>query len=157
MARTASRQFPQLIVGIDRSPGGLAALRVAAAEAIRRGVPLHAVRVRSFVYGPVDDFRHIDVALTEAFGEIPAGLDVRREILDAPITKALTERARHPGDVLVLGSRSRGPRRWWHRIWSRSTVEGCLRRACCPVLVVSADEPLLAPEVLDGDPVRQVK
>jgi nucleotide-binding universal stress UspA family protein len=135
----SSRQFPQLIVGVDRSPGGRAALRVAAAESIRRGVPLHAVRVRSFLLGPVDDFTVIDMAFREAFGAIPPGVDIRPAILDTPITAALTGRAHHPGDLLVLGSRRRGPSRWWHRTWSRSVVEGCLRRASCPVLVVSAD------------------
>jgi nucleotide-binding universal stress UspA family protein len=91
-----SRQFPQLIVGVDRSPGGRAALRVAAAEAIRRGIPLHAVRVRSFLFGPVDDFTEIDTALDEAFAsDPPAGLDIRRAILDTPIATALTDRAHH--------------------------------------------------------------
>ena len=123
-----SRQFPQLIVGVDRSPAGRAALRVAAAEAIRRGMPLHAVRVRSFMRGPVDDFTDIDAAFAEAFGQFPQCLDVRRAILDTPVTKALTNRAHHPGDLLVLGSGRRGPSRWWHRPWSRSTVRGCLRQ-----------------------------
>jgi nucleotide-binding universal stress UspA family protein len=135
----SSRQFPQLIVGVDRSPGGRAALHVAAAEAIRRGVPLHAVRARSFLIGPADDFTLIDVAFHEAFGGFPPGVDVRRAILDTPIATALTDRAGHPGDLLVLGSRRHGPSRWWHRLWSRSVVEGCLRRARCPVMVVSAD------------------
>ena len=149
----ASRQFPQLIVGIDRSPAGRAALRVAAAEAIRRGMPLHAVRVRSHLLGPVDDFTAIDLAFDDAFGGIPAGLDVRRAILDSPIAKALATRAHHPGDLLVLGSRGAGrsPRQWWHRLWSRSTVQGCLRQARCPVLLVSASG---TGRALDGtDPV----
>lgn len=135
----SARQFPQLIVGVDRSPAGRAALRVATAEAMRRAVPLHAVRVRSFLLGPVDDFTDIDAAFDETFGGVPEGLDLRRAVLDTPVAKGLTDRARHPGDLLVLGSRRRGPSRWWHRAWSRSTVEGCLRRACCPVLVVNPD------------------
>lgn len=133
-----SRQFPQLIVGVDRSPGGRAALRVAAAEAIRRDMPLHAVHVRSFMRGPVDDFTDIDAAFHEAFGGFPPGLDVRRAILDTPVVAALTGRACHPGDLLVLGSgRGRVTHRW-RRLLSPSTVRGCLRLACCPVLVVSA-------------------
>lgn len=136
-----ARQFPQLIVGVDRSPGGRAALRVAAAEAIRRGMPLHAVHVRSFLLGPVDDFSHINSVFDETFGGIPEGLDLRRAVLDTPTVKGLTDRAHHPGDLLVLGSRRRGPSMWWHRIWSRSTVQGCLRRARCPVLVVSGNGP----------------
>jgi nucleotide-binding universal stress UspA family protein len=137
----SARRFPQLIVGIDRSLGGRAALRVAAAEAIRRGVPLHCVRVRSFLLGPVDDFTLIDAAFDETFGGIPEGLDIRRAVIDVPVAKGLTDRAHHPGDLLVLGSRRHGPSTWWHRIWSRSTVQGCLRKARCPVLVVSANGP----------------
>jgi nucleotide-binding universal stress UspA family protein len=137
----SARQFPQLIVGVDRSPGGRAALRVAAAEAIRRGVPLHAVRVRAFPFGPVDDFTHIDAAIDETFRGVPEGLDLRRSVLDAPVAKGLTDRAHHPGDLLILGSRRPGASRWWHRIWSRSTVQGCLRRARCPVLVVTGNGP----------------
>jgi nucleotide-binding universal stress UspA family protein len=152
----SSRQFPQLIVGVDRSPGGRAALRVAAAEAIRRGVPLHAVRVRSFLHGPVDDFTVIDTAFREAFGGIPPGVDIRRAILDTPIATALTDRARHPGDLLVLGSRRHGPSRWWHRIWSRSVVEGCLRRARCPVLVVSADRTGRRADVADMGALERI-
>lgn len=93
----SARRFPQLIVGIDRSLGGRAALRVAAAEAIRRGVPLHCVRVRSFLLGPVDDFTLIDAAFDETFGGIPEGLDIRRAVIDAPVAKGLTDRAHNPG------------------------------------------------------------
>jgi nucleotide-binding universal stress UspA family protein len=153
----SARQFPQLIVGVERSPGGRAALRVAAAEAIRRGVPLHAVHVRSFLFGPVDDFAHIDAAFDETFGGFPEGLDVRRAVLDTPIVKALTDRAHHPGDLLVLGSRRCGAATWWGRIWSRSTVQGCLRRACCPVLVVSGNGPREADndwELMDAEEIR---
>jgi nucleotide-binding universal stress UspA family protein len=134
----AVRQFPQVIVGIDRSPSGQAALRVAVAEAVRRGVPLHAVRVRPLWYGAADDFRYIDAAFLEAVGDRPDRVDLRNTILAPPIAAALTARAGHPGDVLVLGARNRGRRRWWHRIWHRSTVRNSLRHARCPVLIVAA-------------------
>jgi nucleotide-binding universal stress UspA family protein len=149
----STRQFPQLVVGVDRSPAGRAALRVAAAEAIRRGLPLHAVRVRSFMRGPVDDFTDIDAAFHETFGGFPPGLDVRRAILDTPVAAALTDRANHPGDLLILGSR-RGPSHRWHRIWTRSTVQGCLRRARCPVLVVSAGR---TTDAADTDELERIR
>ena len=132
------RQSPQVIVGVERTPSGRAALRVAVAEAVRRGVPLHAISVRPFLYGPVDDFRTIDAAFVEAMGGLPDRVEVRRAILEPPVANALTGRAHHPGDVLVLGAPDRSPRRWWHRIWSRSTVRACLRRARCPIMIVAA-------------------
>jgi hypothetical protein len=113
--------------------------------------------VRSFLLGSVNDFTQIDAAFDETFGGFPEGLDVRRAVLDTPITKALTDRAQHPGDLLILGSRRRGAARWWRRLWSRSTVQGCLRTACCPVLVVSERRPEEARkdrELMDAREIR---
>jgi nucleotide-binding universal stress UspA family protein len=132
----SDRQTPQVIVGVDRTASGRAALHVAVTEAIRRGVPLHAVRVRSPMHGPVDDYAFIGAAFEDCFGTVPSGIEVRPAILSTPVVTALTERAHHPGDVLVLGAPTEGPRRWWRRLWSRSVVRGCLRRARCPVIVV---------------------
>jgi nucleotide-binding universal stress UspA family protein len=136
----SSRQFPQVIVGVEQSVTGLAALRAAAAEAVRRGVPLHAARVRSSIFVPVDDFSQIDAAFEEALGGIPAGLEVRRELLTPPVPTALTDRAGHPGDLLFLGAGSEGASSLWHRLRSRSVVRSCLRSARCPVIVVGAGE-----------------
>lgn len=145
----SDRQSPQVIVGVDRSASGRAALHVAVAEAVRRGVPLHAVRVRSPLHGPVDDYRFIGAAFEDAFGTIPAGVEVRPAILPTtPVVTALTKRAGHPGDVLVLGAPSdhpgRRPLRRLRRLWSRSVVSGCLRQARCSVIVVpvSGDSPV---------------
>src|ERR1700722_11433021 len=113
-----SRQRPQVIVGVDGSACGIAALRTAAAEAIRRGTPLHAVRVRPSVFTPVDDYTEIDQALAEAFGTLPGGLDVRRETLAPPVAAALVGRAHHPGDLLVLGSGGCREPAWRPRHWS---------------------------------------
>lgn len=141
-----NRQHPQVIVGVDRSASGRAALHVAVTEAIRRGVPLHAVRVQSPLHGPVDDYAFIGAAFEDCFGTVPAGIEVRPAILQTPVVTALTERAHHPGDVLVLGAPAERPHRWWRRLWSRSVVRGCLRRARCPVIVVpvSGGSPVLA-------------
>ena len=135
----SDRLTPQVIVGVARSTAGLAALRAAAAEAARRGVPLHAARVRSSIFGPVDDYSQIDEALEKALGGFPVGLEVRRELLAPPISQALADRAGNPGDLLFIGARGRGVSRLLHRFRSRSVVRGCLRRAQCPVVVVSAD------------------
>jgi len=134
----SDRQFPQIILGVERSATGQAALRVAVAEAIRRDVPLHAVSVRPHIFVPVDDFTQIYRAFDEALGGIPEGVDIRPAILDTPVAAALTGRAHHPGDLLVLGAGRQGATSWWRRLWSRSVVRSCLRTARCPVMVVSS-------------------
>jgi nucleotide-binding universal stress UspA family protein len=136
------RRDPQVIVGVDRSMAGLAALRVAIAEAVRRDVPLHAARVRSSTFAPVDDFSQIDAAFQDAFGGFPAGVRVCRELLTPPVALALTERADHPGDLLILGAGSRRGlwRAFWRRLRPGSDLRSCLRRAKCPVIVVCEPE-----------------
>lgn len=135
-----SRQRPQVIVGVDRSASGIAALRTAAAEAIRRGTPLHAVQVSHSEFTPVDDYTEIDEALADAFGSLPGGLEVRRELLPPPVADALTERAHHPGDLLVLGAGDSGAPAWHRKPWSRSVTRACLRKARCAVVVVNSGE-----------------
>lgn len=144
----SDRQAPQVIVGVERSATGRAALHVAVAEAVRRGVPLHAVRVRSPLRGPVDDYTFIGAAFEDCFGAVPSGVEIRPAILSTPVVSALTSRAHHPGDVLILGAPSDRITRWWRRLFAPSVVRGCLRRARCPVVVVpvSGDSPVLASE-----------
>jgi len=137
--RKRSRQRPQVIVGVTRSDSGIAALRTAAAEAIGRGAPLHAVQVSHSEFTPVDDFTEIDEALSEAFGSLPNGLEVRRELLPPPVADALTGRAHHPGDLLVLGAGTVREPVWRRRPWSRSVTRACLRKARCAVVVVAGD------------------
>lgn len=132
-----SRQRPQVIVGVTRSASGIAALRTAAAEAIQRGAPLHAVQVSHSEFTPVDDFTEIDEALADAFGSLPRGLDVHRELLPPPVVDALTARAHHPGDLLVLGAGGSREPVWRRRHWSHSVTRACLRKARCAVVVVA--------------------
>jgi len=127
---------PRVIVGVDRSLHGLAALRVATAEAARRGVPLCAVHACSELGAP-HDFTEIDTAFTEALGAFPRNVEVHRELAITPVIAALTCRVRCPGDLLVVGNSRKG---WWHALWSGSVPRGCLRKAGCPVLAVPAPE-----------------
>jgi nucleotide-binding universal stress UspA family protein len=135
---TSTRTAPHVIVGVDRSMAGLAAIRAAVAEAMRRGVPLHAARVRTGEIAAVDDFTEVDMAFQEALGGFPPGLRVCRELLTPPVVKALTKRASHPGDLLFLGNSSHGLQRLWHRLRSRPIISRCLRNAQCTVVVVRA-------------------
>lgn len=147
----------RVIVGVDNSESGLAALREAVALATLHGVPLRAVRawalglprhggrrMKHLVH------RHIvlffsgsqqraaaraltTAALRTAVGELPAGLSL---VIDTPTGDpglALTDIAGEPGDLLVVGSKS--------GLTLRTVVHGsvssyCLRHARCPVVVI---------------------
>ena len=121
----------RVVVGVDRSPQGLAALRAAVWEAGSRRAPLYAVRVE--MVWPDSDPRTIDAAFDEALGGVPAGISVRRCLQSPPVPRALTAYADGPDDLLVVGSSGRG---WWHSMWCGSIYRACLRRARCAVLVV---------------------
>jgi nucleotide-binding universal stress UspA family protein len=131
----AKQPEPRVIVGVDRSIPGLAALRLAVAEARRRDVPLHAVRVESEL--TLERCEEIDLAFADAFGAVPTDVRIRREVLIGPVAEALTRRAHYSTDVLVVGTDAHG---WWHALWFGSISRSCLRNARCPVLVVPGPE-----------------
>jgi nucleotide-binding universal stress UspA family protein len=135
----AKQPEPRVIVGVDRSIPGLAALRFAVAEARRRDVPLHAVRVEPEL--TLAQCEAIDGAFADAFGGIPSDVRVYREVLIGPVAEALTRRAHYSTDVLVVGTDGHG---WWHALWFGSISRACLRRAHCPVLVVPGPEMALS-------------
>lgn len=130
----------RVIVGVDRSPQGLAALRAAAAQAAWRGVPLHAVRVEAL--WPDSDGKQIDAAFKDAFGGVPAGLTVLRSVQPPPVAPALVKYADGADDLLVIGSSGHG---LWHALWSGSVALACVRKARCELLVVPP--PALAREL----------
>jgi nucleotide-binding universal stress UspA family protein len=126
---------PRVIVGVDRSIHGLAALRLAVAEARRLGAPLHAVRVLAEF--SLEECEEIDAAFADAFGGVPQDIVIRREVLVGPVAEALTRRAHYSTDILVVGTHGHGR---WHAFWFGSVSRACLRRARCPVLVVPGPE-----------------
>ena len=126
---------PRVIVGVDDSVSGLAALRFAVGEARRRGLPLHAVRALTFLDGGENG--RIDAAFAKAFGGLPRGVEVHRELLPAPAARMIAAWAGRPGDVLILGARRRG---WWRFLRTGSVGRACLRAARCPVLIVPGPE-----------------
>ena len=132
----STRSQPRVVVGVDSSVHGLAALRAASAEAARRGAPLYAVRVRSEASVPFG-LSEIDEAFVEALGGPPRNVELHREVALPPVAAALVRRAAQPGDLLVLGEGGRG---FWHAFWSGSVTRGCLRKARCQVLAVPAPE-----------------
>ena len=127
---------PRVIVGVDGSLTGLAALRTAVAEARRRAAPLHAIRARA-VGQPYADMESIMTAFREALGVIPSDLEIHLTVSQLCITTALRESATDTRDLIVVGSGGRGV---WHAFWSGSVSRSLLRNAGCPVLAVPAPE-----------------
>jgi nucleotide-binding universal stress UspA family protein len=129
-------RHPRVVVGVDTSLTGLAALRIAVAEARRRGVPLHALRARTTGIACLDK-ELIQSAFIEALGSVPADLEIYTEVADGPVRRAIAASATHPGDLVVVGNSGGGA---WHAFWCGSVSRGCLRGARCAILAVPAPE-----------------
>jgi len=152
-------QVRRIVVGVDDSRSGLAALRRAVTLAAAEHVPLVAVRAWALglprhggrrnrhlshphvVLSFSGDEQELAArvlthsALLSAVGDLPAGVDVQIQTPAADPAVALTELA-EPGDVLVVGSDP--------EVRLRSLVHGsvsryCVRHARCPVLVIQPD------------------
>ena len=121
---------------MDDSLCGLAAIRVAVAEARRRSLPLLAVRSRATGIASIDSGAVAAVFL-EALGAIPADIRVEQHVTTLPIADALRIAAGDPRDLIVVGTSGKG---LWHALLSGSVVHAVSRRARCPVLVVPAPE-----------------
>jgi len=130
-------RHPAVVLGVDGSLTGLAALRAAVAEARRRGLPLYAVRARTNGIPGIDQ-KAIRDAFLDALGAIPTDLEIHFEVVDGGVLRGITSSATHPGDLIVVGNSGRG---LWHACWAGSVSRGCLRRARCAVLAVPAPKP----------------
>jgi nucleotide-binding universal stress UspA family protein len=131
----------RVVVGVSASLAGLEALRYGVAEARRRQVALHAVRVWQ-VNVPwrgaevrrwrdqiaEEALRCVSEAFDAAMGGLPRDIDVAVVAPHGRPDLVLTGIARDRGDLLVLGGRN-GRR-------SGRLVRACTRRATCPVAVV---------------------
>jgi nucleotide-binding universal stress UspA family protein len=126
--RAALGKRGRVIVGVDDSPGGLAALRWAVALARSANAPLVAVRVWAFGlprHGGLrrhgDGRGHVVLtfrgkatreaaaklvrqAFSTAVGGIPGDVDVTIETLEGNPGPALTQLTSADGDVLVVGT-----------------------------------------------------
>ncbi|MGW0731663.1 universal stress protein [Streptomyces sp. NPDC002851] len=136
----------RVVVGVSDSPAGLAALRTAAAEARSSGRPLVAVHAWEPPEGEVLYLRNpdriwatywreqatgrLDRAFDAAFGGMPPGVEVEREVLRSRPDRALLRAADQPEDLLVIGAGRRGR---GGRVQRR-----VLRRAAAAVLTVPA-------------------
>ena len=134
-------------VGVDGSAESVAALRWAYREASLRGAAVHAVHVReaqchSLASYAVPAPASPDDAPADSIADLvrsvqadqSPGVDVRVEVVDGLAARVLLERCAG-ADMLVLGTASDTPGA------GRSVgpvIRACLRRATCPVVVISA-------------------
>lgn len=128
-------RHPRVVVGVEDTLCGLAALRVAVDEARRRGVPLHVVHADTC--GLVCGDTVIPVAFLEALGGRPGDVEIVESCLALSVRAALRATATDPRDLIVVGSSGKGA---WHAFWSGSTARSILKHAPCPVLAVPAPE-----------------
>jgi nucleotide-binding universal stress UspA family protein len=152
----------RVVVGVDNTEAGLAALREAIAIARDRDAQLLAVRawalglprhggrrlrhvVHRYVVLFFSGFEQREAAaeltrqaIHNAVGAVPDDIDLTIDTPAGDPAVVLTTIARQAGDVLVVGHR--------HGLTVRGAVHGsvtayCLRHAPCPVMVVPPDGP----------------
>jgi nucleotide-binding universal stress UspA family protein len=155
----------RIVVGVDGSVESVAALRWACREAALRGAEVHAVHVREAhchslpgYAAPAqssrvscDDFSVEELA-DKVKAEFAPDVEVRGESFDGLAARILLERCAG-ADMLVLGTASDtagAPRP------AGPVIRACLRRAACPVVVISA-EPETEHDDHDQDAGSQVK
>ncbi len=138
----------RVIVGVEDSLAGLRALRVAVAEARRRGAVLHAVR--TWIHNPSRGgdlgvcYEELERAAADeiisvfdkTMGGLPADVDVVTATVVGPPGRTLVRYADRDDDTLVVGATC-GP--WVLRVLRPSVPRYCVARAQCPVLVVPPD------------------
>jgi nucleotide-binding universal stress UspA family protein len=152
-------QIDRVIVGVDDSAAGLAAIKAAvmlaqgygarlvAVRAWALGLPRHGGRRRRHVSHPHVILRFSDTeqraastvlissAIKEAVGRLPDGIVMTRATPDADPAVALVALATEPGDVIVVGT---GGGHWVRRLIHGSVSRYCVRHARCPVIMVPA-------------------
>ena len=158
MSKTSERR---IIIGVDDSPSGLAALRWAVSEARNRqaqlvavrswalGLPRHGGRHHRYLVHPrvVVFFRGAEQrdasaklirdAFRSATGGRPSDVAVTVRIPEGDPGESLTSIATHDGDMIVVGHRG-GPS-WW-RAHRGSVSRYCRLHAACPVVVVQNEQ-----------------
>jgi nucleotide-binding universal stress UspA family protein len=88
---------------------------------------------------------HAQAGLGSVVQELPEDVDAHARVLLNDPGRALVARSREL-DVLVLGSRGKGP---LAAIWAGSVSSRVIRQAACPVIVVPRGVILALPEALD--------
>jgi nucleotide-binding universal stress UspA family protein len=133
----------RIVVGVDGSAESAAALRWACREASLRGAEVHAVHVREASCHSLASYAvaaspraedGIEDLWRSVLPDQGSAAQVRTEVVEGLAPRVLLDQCAG-ADMLVLGtasdvpgsSRSAGP-----------VIRACLRRASCPVVVISA-------------------
>jgi nucleotide-binding universal stress UspA family protein len=155
----------RVVVGVDGSRESVAALRWACREASLRGADVHAVHVReelchslaSYAVPAPSAAEAIDEVFTDIYHLVRSvqadqapGVEIHVEVVDGLAARVLLDHCQG-ADMLVLGTsgdapgelRSAGP-----------VIRACLRRAPCPVVVISAAPDPLSHREPAADDVR---
>lgn len=149
---TESTAKSRIVVGVDGSDAGLAALLWAAGQAAASGAELEVVTV--WTHDAMLDDASVNRTLEEArrvhFHELEklvatvtkdlGGVDARCLAPDGDPAGILTDRAKD-ATMLVVGSHGKGK---LHAALAGSVSSACLRHATCPVAVIPP--PARAPE-----------
>ncbi len=142
-----------IVVGMDGSEGAQRALAWAAAESALRGCPVRAVYIIDRRYLDSDlgvlvapSASELEAEATgildralEAIGELPEGVEVRKEVVHAErhgIVGTLLDQASQDAELLVVGSRGHGG---FAGLLLGSVSHQVLQHAACPVVVVPPD------------------
>jgi nucleotide-binding universal stress UspA family protein len=137
----------KIVVGVDGSPGSVAALRWAYAEAALRGAALEAVAVWQYpmmstmpAFGAMPDVADLSKQTEEHLLEILRENDIESttdvavsvSVAEGTAASALTNAAAD-ADLLVVGSRGHGG---FAGLLLGSVSHQCTMHAPCPVVVV---------------------
>ncbi|MGR3939055.1 universal stress protein [Streptomyces sp. BRA346] len=134
----------RVVVGVGEKPQDAAAMRFAAEEARRRGVPLEAVRAwrcpgREVTDHPLPPGEPVRLhekraaeVLEAALRDIPADVEVHRRTVEGHARQVLLD-ASADGDLLVVGARRREGH---YGLQLGRVAHGVLHHAVCPVAVV---------------------
>jgi nucleotide-binding universal stress UspA family protein len=141
----------RIVVGVDGSAESAAALRWACREAALRGAEVHAVHAREApVYSKASyascavpaDARpgevNVDVMWRSVMPDLAPGVLVRTDVAEGLAARVLLERC-EGADMLVLGTAGDTPSASGSARSAGPVIRACLRRAPCPVVVISAD------------------
>ncbi|MEZ5102702.1 MAG: universal stress protein [Thermoleophilia bacterium] len=137
-----------VVVGVDDSPGSVAALRFALREAALRGALLRVVHAwtvpalgeaAGMVPLLLDDLRReehavLDRAIEQATDGGRPDVDLQRVLVEDPPGRALIEAA-HDAQLVVVGSRGRGG---FAGLLLGSVSQQVAHHAPCPVVIVPA-------------------
>ena len=150
-----------VVVGVNGTPAGLGAVRLAAREAMARGVELRVVHAfgwpdprfghtqQSYAPARSEASRIVDQALASARRSMP-GVQVRGLLVDGPPVRVLVQQSRTAA-MLVLGDDDLTVK---PRMPMDSVLVQAVSRAFCPTLVARGPRPPGGPllAAVDGSP-----